>query len=84
MSHEDTCTVRVNGEPREVAAETSVRDVVARVLARDITDDGRAADGSALGIAVALDGAVVPRSAWATTVLSDGAQLELITALQGG
>jgi sulfur carrier protein len=35
------------------------------------------------GIAVAVDQAVLPRSAWATT-LSDGAQLEVVTAVQGG
>ncbi|OBI81398.1 sulfur carrier protein ThiS [Mycobacterium asiaticum] len=35
------------------------------------------------GVAVALDATVLPRSAWATT-LSDGAQLEVVTAVQGG
>ncbi|MGH3531216.1 MAG: sulfur carrier protein ThiS [Mycobacterium sp.] len=35
------------------------------------------------GIAVALDQALLPRSGWATT-LSDGAQLEVVTAVQGG
>ncbi|MGB3894769.1 sulfur carrier protein ThiS [Mycolicibacter sinensis] len=35
------------------------------------------------GIAVAVDQAVLPRSRWATT-LSDGAQLEVVTAVQGG
>ncbi|BBX98465.1 sulfur carrier protein ThiS [Mycobacterium lacus] len=35
------------------------------------------------GVAVALDFAVLPRSDWATT-LSEGAQLEVVTAVQGG
>jgi sulfur carrier protein len=35
------------------------------------------------GIAVAIDQAVVPRSGW-TATLSDGAQLEVVTAVQGG
>lgn len=35
------------------------------------------------GIAVAVDQAVLPRSRWATT-LSDGARLEVVTAVQGG
>jgi sulfur carrier protein len=35
------------------------------------------------GIAVAVDQAVLPRSAWATN-LSDGAQLEVVTAVQCG
>ena len=35
------------------------------------------------GIAVAMDLAVLPRSQWATK-LFDGAQLEVVTAVQGG
>jgi sulfur carrier protein len=35
------------------------------------------------GIAVAVDQAVLPRSRWATT-LSDGANIEVLTAVQGG
>ncbi len=35
------------------------------------------------GIAVAVDATVLPRSRWQTT-LSDGARLEVVTAVQGG
>ena len=35
------------------------------------------------GVAVALDWALLPRSGWQTT-LSDGARLEVVTAVQGG
>ena len=35
------------------------------------------------GIAVAMDSAVLPKSRWATA-LSDGARLEVVTAVQGG
>jgi sulfur carrier protein len=35
------------------------------------------------GIAVAMDHAVLPRSGWGT-MLSDGARLEVVTAVQGG
>jgi sulfur carrier protein len=35
------------------------------------------------GIAVAVDQAVLPRSRWAAT-LSDGANIEVVTAVQGG
>lgn len=35
------------------------------------------------GVAVAMDDAVLPRSRWATE-LSDGARLEVVTAVQGG
>jgi sulfur carrier protein len=35
------------------------------------------------GIAVAVDWAVVPRSEW-ETALTDGARVEVVTAVQGG
>jgi sulfur carrier protein len=35
------------------------------------------------GIAVAIDWSVLPRSEWDTT-LSDGARVEVVTAVQGG
>lgn len=35
------------------------------------------------GIAVALNWSVLPRSEW-DTVLSDGAKVEVVTAVQGG
>ncbi|TCK20050.1 sulfur carrier protein ThiS [Pseudonocardia endophytica] len=36
------------------------------------------------GVAVAVDGAVVPRARWTATELDDGARLEVLTAVQGG
>ncbi|MGH3755646.1 MAG: sulfur carrier protein ThiS, partial [Pseudonocardiaceae bacterium] len=36
------------------------------------------------GVAVALDGAVVPRASWPGTVLHDDASVEVLTAVQGG
>jgi sulfur carrier protein len=35
------------------------------------------------GIAVAVDATVLPRSGW-QTALTDGARLEVVTAVQGG
>lgn len=40
--------------------------------------------GHDTGVAVAVNGAVVPRSAWATTALRDGDAVEVVTAVQGG
>jgi len=65
-------TVVVNGEPRELHDGATVADVV-----RTLTDSER-------GVAVALDGEVVPRSAWETTRLDDGRRLEVLRAVQGG
>lgn len=65
-------TVVVNGAPRELPSQATVADAVALLA------------GSRTGTAVALDGEVVPRSAWATTPLSEGATVEVLTAVQGG
>lgn len=36
------------------------------------------------GIAVAINGTVVPRSKWNETVLSDGDDIEIVKIMQGG
>jgi sulfur carrier protein len=66
-----TMVVRVNGEQRELAPGTTVAQLMAA------TPRGR-------GVAVALDGEVVPRGEWATTELSDDARVEVVVAVQGG
>ena len=42
------------------------------------------AGGEARGVAVALDGQVVPRGEWSSTPLTEGGQVEVLTAVQGG
>lgn len=39
---------------------------------------------AARGIAIALNGAVVPRTDWPTQQLTDGDAVELLVAVQGG
>jgi sulfur carrier protein len=65
-------TVLVNGEPRELVDGTNVADVV-----RTLTEAER-------GVAVAIDGEVVPRSVWSATALADGQRVEVLRAVQGG
>jgi sulfur carrier protein len=36
------------------------------------------------GVAIAVDGEVVPRAAWETFVLDTDARVEVLTAMQGG
>jgi sulfur carrier protein len=36
------------------------------------------------GVAVAVNGTVVPRSSWATAGLADGDRVEVLSAAQGG
>jgi sulfur carrier protein len=64
----------LNGEPSDLSAG----ETVARVLVRlDLARDAR-------GVAVAVDGEIVPRSEWAAFALADGARVEVLTAMQGG
>lgn len=65
-------TIELNGTPRQIPDGTSVADLI-----REIT-------GAERGTAAVVDGAVVPRSAWATTTLRAGQTVELVTAVQGG
>jgi len=44
----------------------------------------KAVDTSQRGIAVALNGAIVPRAAWPQTPLRPGDSIEIVRALQGG
>jgi sulfur carrier protein len=41
-------------------------------------------DPQARGVAVAVDGEVVPRAAWPSFRLADDARVEVLTAMQGG
>ena len=59
-------TIELNGEPVELEPPATVAALVARA--------GAAADRR--GVAVAVDGEVVPRSAWDRTELSDGQRVE--------
>jgi sulfur carrier protein len=66
--------LRVNGEPVQVAAGTTIADVVAGLLEED----------DPKGVAVAVDRCVVPRSEWATTVARAGSLVEVVSAAAGG
>jgi len=66
--------VTLNGETREMAADSTVAGTLELI---GVPADGR-------GVAVAVDGVVVPRGAWERTELSDGAKIEVVVAVQGG
>ncbi|OBK34761.1 thiamine biosynthesis protein ThiS [Mycobacterium sp. 1245111.1] len=65
--------------------------MIVRVNAEDVVVDENMTVAALLqslgypdrGVAVAVDQAVLPRSRWATA-LSDGATIEVVTAVQGG
>ncbi len=72
--------VIVNGERRELPPHATVLSVVALLA----DDDGRSAAVAGRGVAVAVDGEVVPRDDWSSTPLDDGARVEVLAAIQGG
>lgn len=76
--------VTLNGAMQEVAPGTTVRDIVSRHTGRTITDSAAPADGRSLAIAVAVDGAVLRRSDWVSTPVTEGASVDIVTAVQGG
>jgi sulfur carrier protein len=69
-----TIALRVNGEAISLSPGSTVADVVARITGQPAPK----------GLAVAVDRAVIPRSEWSTTVLENGAALEIVTAAAGG
>jgi sulfur carrier protein len=69
----EQASIRVNGESEPLAAAT-IGELVAE----------KAADTAQRGIAVALNGAVVPRAAWGETALRPGDSVEIVRARQGG
>ncbi|WP_459385307.1 sulfur carrier protein ThiS [Arthrobacter humicola] len=76
--------ILLNGTEQSVADGASVSTLVSQLTGRSIGPDGRAADGRKLGVAVARNAEVVPRSQWHATALADGDDVELVTAVQGG
>ena len=64
--------VGLNGQSRDLPDGSTVAQAVTELTA------------AAAGIAVAVNGDVVPRGSWAVTRLRDGDQVEVVTAVQGG
>lgn len=67
-------TIELNGAPVELTAAASVAEAVRH----------SGAESGRRGIAVAVDGEVVPRSAWEETALFEGQRVEVVGAIQGG
>ena len=65
--------VAVNGVERELPSGATVADVVRSLV-----------EMPERGVAVALDGEVVPRSEWQATSVGDGQAVEVLRAAQGG
>jgi len=62
----------VNGIGQRLPGELTVADLVERIT------------GAHRGVAVAVNGEVVPRGGWPARHLRDGDRVEVLTAAQGG
>lgn len=67
-------TVTLNGENYSLPTDATLIDALS-LIGVGPTD---------AGIAVAVDDRVVRRADWGSTVLDDGARVEIVTAAQGG
>ena len=66
-------SIRVNGQDEPLSVATLLA-----LLEEKAVDTGQR------GIAVAVNGAMVPRAAWAQTTLRPGDSVEIVRARQGG
>jgi thiazole synthase len=72
--------IELNGTPHELPADATLADAVRALNVADRSGPGT----DARGVAVALDGEVVPRGRWEATPLRDGQAVEVLAAIQGG
>jgi sulfur carrier protein len=66
--------VELNGEPTELPDAATLADAVAAVGGGE----------ESRGLAAAVGGEVVPRSDWVLRELSEGEEVEVVRAVQGG
>jgi sulfur carrier protein len=64
--------ITINGKPHQSTATLSLAQAVAM-----LTD-------AETGVAAAVNGDVIRRTVWEATQLSDGDEVEVLTAVQGG
>ena len=69
----DDARIRVNGKSETLACAT-----VAELLA------GKGVEAQGRGVAVAVNGQVVPRGLWSDTRLTPGDAVEIVRAMKGG
>jgi len=66
--------IRLNGEETQLQAGEPLAAVLAQL----------GVSPRARGVAVAVDGEVVPRAQWDSLILHDDARVEVLAAMQGG
>jgi sulfur carrier protein len=66
-------TIWLNGEEKQLNAGGKLTETLSQMG----IDDTR-------GVAIAVDGEVIPKSEWETVTLADGQRVEVVRAVQGG
>jgi sulfur carrier protein len=66
--------ITVNGTEAQLPDGARIADVL----------DALGVDPGRRGVAIAVDGEVVPRTQWDSTSLAAGARVEVVQAIQGG
>ena len=66
--------ITLNGKHSAVGPGESITELLTRL---GVCEQAR-------GVAVAVDGEVVPRATWSTFALGEDARVEVLTAMQGG
>ncbi len=61
--------VSVNGNERDLAEDSTVDQLT---------------EGKRLGVAISINGEIVPRSEWTSTHLQEADRVEILGAVQGG
>jgi sulfur carrier protein len=69
-----TMSVTINGDRRELPEGATIASLIDSLH--------KAPEGR--GVAVAVEGEVVPRTRWTSTELREGASVEIVVAVQGG
>jgi sulfur carrier protein len=64
--------ITVNGQDHELIEQLTMRQLLTRLSMPE------------KGIAVAVDGVVLPKSRWDVTTVEKGCNIEVLTAVQGG
>lgn len=64
--------ITVNGKELDIAGEVTMRQLLLQLSMPE------------RGIAVAVDGTVLPKSRWGATTVEKGSTIEILTAVQGG
>lgn len=72
VNQPSTIEITINGEPRQLPAESSVTDLVTLL------------ELAAVRLAIELNLSILPRAAWAETKLQNGDKLEIVHFVGGG